>query len=259
MYKKMIPSTVLITGASSGLGAALALAYAEEGCALLLTGRDSERLEAVASLCRHKGGVVKTAVIDLTDAMAIAGWIDAMDAEQPIDLVIANAGISGGSSGTGESDAQTRQIFAVNIDGVLNTVLPIIPLMQKRKSGQIALVSSLAGYRGLPSAPSYSGSKGAVKLYGEGLRGVLAKDNIGVTVITPGYIRTPMTDVNNFPMPGLMEADQAAQLIKKKLRKNPARLAFPGAFYALVYFLSCLPPCLTDPLFARLPSKPAKE
>jgi short-subunit dehydrogenase len=252
-------ATVLITGASSGLGAALALAYAGEGQILCLTGRNEARLKHVAETCRDKGAVVYSQLRDVTDREALAGWITAMDRQHPIELVIANAGVSGGTSGIGESDEQTRRLFAVNMDGVLNTVLPVIPLMQARRSGQIALISSLAGFRGLPSAPSYSASKGAVRLYGEGLRGVLAKYAVGVTVVTPGYIKTPMTDVNHFPMPLLMTASQAAQRIKQRLVTNPARIAFPWPLYALIYLLSCLPPCITDPLFARLPAKPAAD
>jgi len=248
---------ILITGASSGLGAALAVAYAAPGYTLLLTGRNKERLQQVAETCRTHGAVVIAEVLDVTNAAALAQWIKQCDHEHPIDLLIANAGISGGTFGGGETDEQTRTIFAVNVEGVLNTVLPTIPLMQARQKGHIVLISSLAGFRGLPSAPSYSASKAAVRLYGEGLRGSLAKDKIAVTVVTPGYIKTPMTAVNNFPMPLLMSAEKAARLIKCRLAKAPARIAFPWLFYALVHFIACLPPRLTDPLLARLPAKPS--
>lgn len=249
------PRTILITGASSGLGEALALAYAEAGVTLFLTGRNAQRLEATAILCKRKGAEVETAVIDVQDREKLQQWIEIIDDRSPIDLVIANAGISAGTAGGAESAEQTRAIFAINLDGVLNTLLPLIPRMQARHTGQIALISSLAGFRGLPSSPAYSGSKAAVKVYGEALRGLLAKENIRVTVITPGYIKTPMTDVNEFPMPFLVPVHKAAARIKKRLRANPARIAFPLPLHFFVWLLSCLSPTLTDPLFARLPGK----
>ena len=256
MMKPWLPHTILITGASSGLGSALASFYAKDSCTLLLTGRNQQRLEEISALCRDKGAVVKNAVLDVLSREALANWITEMDKLHPIDLVIANAGISGGTSGATESDTQTRDIFATNIDGVLNTVLPVIPLMQTRQKGQIALISSLAGFRGLPSAPSYSASKAAVRLYGEGLRGVLAKDHIGVTVVTPGYVTTPMTSVNEFPMPFILPVEKAARIIAERLQKNPSRIAFPYILYRVVHLMACLPPAWTDWIFAKLPSKP---
>src|SRR4051812_1271389 len=117
-----IPHTILITGASSGLGAALACTYAEAGCVLMLTGRHEERLEQTADLCRSKGAIVHSCALDVTDKAALLGWIEAMDKLHPIELVIANAGISGGTSGTTESSRQTENIFATNVDGMLNTL-----------------------------------------------------------------------------------------------------------------------------------------
>lgn len=252
----MQPKILLITGANSGLGAALALAYADTGITLLLTGRNSERLTQIADLCRAKGAVVETTILDVREEVPLCRWIEEMDTRYPIDMVIANAGISGGTAGgVVESNTQTRIIFSVNLDGMLNTILPLIPFMQKRKHGHIVLISSLAGFRGLPSSPAYSASKAAVRVYGEALRGLLMKSNVHVSVVTPGYIITPMTAVNNFPMPFIMSAEKAAYIIKNRLRKNPARIAFPFLFYAVIWLLTCLPPSLTDPLFSRLPGK----
>jgi short-subunit dehydrogenase len=159
----------------------------------------------------------------------------------------------------GESEAQVREVFDTNVGGVLNSVLPAIPLMQARKSGQVAIIGSLAGIRGLPSCPAYSASKNAVRAFGEGLRGALKEFGIGVSVVCPGYIRTPMTDVNNFPMPFIMSAEKAAHIIKSGLAKNRSRIAFPLALYLPLLFISSLPLWLTDPFFAALPRKTAKE
>lgn len=251
------PKSILITGASSGIGAALAEEYSNTGITLFLQGRNLERLEQVANKCRARRALVYTHIVDIRDREAMSSWINNICKETMIDLIIANAGVSGGTLQSMESEEQTRQIFAANLDGTLNTLLPAITMMQKHQHGQIAIMSSLAGYRGLPSCPAYSASKAAVRIYGEALRGLLAKDGIGVTVITPGYIKTPMTKVNNFYMPMLMDAQKAARIIKTKLSKNPARIAFPWPFYLCVWFLSCLPPGLTDWVFKNLPGKPA--
>lgn len=185
----------------------------------------------------------------------MANWIVETDRAHPLDLVIANAGISAGSGGAGESDAQTRAIFATNVDGVLNTVLPAIPLMGARRRGHIAVMSSLAGFRGLPSAPAYSASKATVRVWGEALRGQLAADRIGVSVICPGYVRTPMTSGNRFPMPLLMDAARAARIIRNGLDRQRARIAFPFPLYCVVQLLQALPPAWTDRIVARLPRK----
>ena len=251
------PRAILITGASSGLGEALARAYAAPGVTLALTGRDGARLETCAATCRAAGARVVTATLDVTDSVALAAWIAATDDAAPLDLVIANAGVSGGTEGGDESDAQTRRIFAVNVEGVLNTVLPVIPRMRGRGRGQIALMASLAAFRGFPGAPAYSASKAAVKTWGEALRGGLRGDGIAVSVICPGFVRTPMTDANPYPMPLLMEAERAARIIRRGLAANRARIAFPWPSYALIWLLAALPPALADRLLGRLPEKPA--
>lgn len=248
------PRSILITGASSGLGAALAEEYAGDGVTLALGGRDGKRLEDVAGRCRARGAEVAVATVDVTDAAALADWIGESDRRAPLDLVIANAGISGGTGG-GEGQDQTRHIFAVNVDGVINTALPAVRAMRERGRGQIALISSIAAFRGFPGAPAYCASKAAVKHWGEGLRGSLWRDGIVVSVVCPGFVRTPMTDVNPFPMPMLMDAAPAAAIIRRGLARGRARIAFPLPMYVLAWFLGILPPRLTDPLFRRLPEK----
>ena len=246
---------IAITGASSGLGAALAVQLARHGATLHLHGRSRERLEKTAVRCRQQGAVVHCQAGDVCDTDAMYAWLHNIDRAAALDLVIANAGISAGTGKSGESDAQAREIFAANINGVLNTIHPVIPLMAARGRGQIALMSSLAGIRGLPSAPAYSSSKAWVRFYGEGLRGWLAQYGIKVSVICPGYIKTPMTETNDFPMPFVMEADKAARIIARGLSRNRARIAFPKRLYWPLWLISCLPPSWTDGFFARLPGK----
>lgn len=251
------PQIIVITGASSGLGAALATHYAGTGITLHLQGRHSGRLEEVARACREKNAVVHTRILDVTDRIGMEKWLMAVNQERPVDMVIANAGISAGTGGGGESAEQVRHIFNTNIDGVVNSIQPLIPAMVSRKRGQIAIISSLAGIRGLPSCPAYSASKACVRFYGEGLRGWLGAQKVEVNVICPGYIRTPMTEINDFTMPLIMNADKAARIIACGLAKNRPRIAFPLALYIPLWLLSWLPVCLTDPIFARLPAKPA--
>lgn len=249
------PRGIFITGASSGIGEALALHYAATGVRLLLTGRDAGRLADVETRCRAKGAVVQTTTIDVTDGPAMAAWITARDAEVPVDLVIANAGISAGTGGGVETEAQARAIFAVNLDGVLNSIHPLIPAMVARRRGQIALMSSLASFRGMPGAAAYCGSKAAVRIYGEALRGDLARHGVGVSVICPGFVVSRMTAVNKFPMPFLMDADRAARIIARGLAEEKGRVAFPFPTYAVSWLLGVLPSGLADTLLARAPRK----
>lgn len=250
------PRHVVITGASSGIGAALALEYAGPGIRLALTGRDAARVEAVAAAARAKGAAVDTATLDVTDRDGLASWLLARDSAQPVDLLIANAGISAGTGRGGESDGQARRIFAVNLDGVLNTVHPLLPRMKERGRGQLAVMSSLAGFRGFPGAPAYCASKAAVRVLVEAMRADLAPRGVDVSVICPGFVRSPMTAVNRFPMPFLMDADRAARIVRRGLARNAGRIAFPWPMYLAVRLVAALPGWIMDPLLARAPRKP---
>jgi short-subunit dehydrogenase len=255
----MAYKNIVITGASSGLGEALAKIYAERGVTLGLLGRNTEKLEALAMYCRARGTEVIIAGVDVCDEAAMTDWLAHFDADHPIDLIIANAGISGGTAGGTESPEQTRRIFDVNVTGVFNTVLPVIAWMQMRKRGHIALISSIAGFRGLGSAPAYCASKAAVRAWGEGLRLELKPHGINVSVVCPGFIKTPMTAVNPYPMPFIMEAEEAALRIKTGIEKNRPRIAFPLPMSIPMWLLSCISPRLADVLVSWLPGKPPQE
>jgi short-subunit dehydrogenase len=249
------PAHILITGASSGIGEALAVAYARPGAHLSLGGRNQDRLAAVAAQVAARGAASTVAAIDVRDSAGVAAWIRAADERAPLDLVIANAGISGGTHGGPETPEQTRAIFAVNLDGVLNVVLPTVPRMAARGRGQIAIISSLAGYRGMPGAPAYSGSKAAVRVWGEGLRGDLLPQGVKVNVVMPGFIKSPMTDANSFPMPFLMSAEKAAGIIQRGLAADRARIAFPFPTAFVAWLMGALSPAIVDPLLRMLPKK----
>lgn len=247
--------SILITGASSGLGAALARRYAAPGIRLALIGRNADRLAAIASETAALGAEIVTATLDVCDASAMRATLHAWDDDRPFDLILANAGISAGTGAQGEDEGQLRAITATNIDGVINSIAPLIPRLIARRSGQIALMASLAGYRGLPGAPAYCASKAWVMAYGEALRPELAAHNIGVSVICPGFVVTPMTDVNPFPMPFLMPATKAADIIRHGLAANRPRIAFPAPMVLAVWLISLLPARLFDSLVRFLPKK----
>jgi short-subunit dehydrogenase len=233
---------IVITGASSGIGEALALDYAAPGTALALSGRDGARLEAVAQACRGKGATVDAAPIDVTQRDALAAWLIRFDDAHPVDLVIANAGISIDKDNSSLDDfSVVRKTMAVNVDGVFNTVEPLVGRLMARGRGQIAVVSSLAGFIGLPYSASYNASKAAVRVWGESIRYVLKKSGIGVSVVCPGFVISRMTAQAPFKMPFLMTSARAAGIIRRGLARNKARIAFPIPTKAAVWFGGLLP------------------
>lgn len=252
------PHTILITGASSGLGAALALACAKKGRTLFLGARRIDHLETTAAACRKAGATVHLQTVDVTDRPGMAAWIEGAFRRAPLDLVIANAGVSAGTSGKGaaaESHDQIDTIFRTNVEGVFNTVLPVVPLFRTQGHGQIALISSLAGFRGMPGAPTYCASKASVRVWGEGMRALLHGENIKVSVVCPGFVKTPMTDANGFHMPFLMDPAQAASLILKGLEKNQGRISFPWPMALGSWLLGALPDGLAGRIARRTPLK----
>ncbi len=178
--------------------------------------------------------------------------VAAADEEHPLDLLIANAGISMEERSNVSPDEAAEHIFAVNVAGVFHTVLPALERMRARRRGQIALVSSLAAYRGLPVGPLYGASKAAIKAWGEGLRVAHAREGIRISVICPGFIETPMTAANRFPMPFLMTADAAAERIGRRLARGDPLIAFPRLLAAALRIIDALPPRLADRLLAAL-------
>src|ERR1700674_3152173 len=186
--------SILITGASSGIGRALARAYARPGAHLALGGRNRERLDEVVSQCRAAGAEASGVIMDVRERQRVREWVESVDDMRPIDLLIASAGITTGL-GMGrlrEDPDAVRAIFSINVIGVLNTIDPVVARMCARGRGQIALIGSPAALRGLPSSPAYCATKAAIHLYAEALRGSLAGQGVQVSLVAPGFVATAL-------------------------------------------------------------------
>lgn len=242
---------VVITGASSGLGAALARAYARDGAVLTLSGRHAARLEAVASECRDLGAEVATATCDVVDQDAMAGMLDAAERRQPVDIVIANAGIGGAAvlaPSIGEPGSLAREIVMVNTVGAINSVTPLLAAFVARQRGHVVLISSVAAFEGLAESPVYSASKAAVRTYGHGLRRRLHGSGVAVTVITAGFIATPMSASLPFSTPFIIDAEAAASLIQRAIERRARELVFPWQYRLTAALSTLLPASAVDAL-----------
>ena len=244
------PRSILITGASNGIGAALAESYAAPGNHLALSGRDAVRLSAVAERCRVCGATVTETIVDVTDPAAVAAWVEAADRAVPLDLAIANAGVQGGPfrAGRGETREEAERTMRVNFDGVCNTVYPVLAAMRPRGRGQIALIASLAGLRGLPYSPAYCASKAGLKAYGEALRSWLRPEGIAIVVVLPGFVETRMSNAVIGPKPLMMSTQRAAGIIQRGLARGRRQIAFPFLLYLGMQLLRVLPAALADRL-----------
>ena len=243
----MDPRAIVITGASSGIGAALARQLAGPGRALALIGRDANRLDVVATACKAMGASCRTASVDVRDGERMAAFLAGFDREHPIDLLISNAGILDGRHDgqvieTGET---ARRVLETNLLSSIDTVHFVLPGMRQRGRGDIVLVASLAALVPLPDAPAYSASKAGLMSYGLALREAIAADGIRVVVACPGFVATAMADIHLGPRPGEISADAAAARILRGLHRNESLIGFP----LVPFWLTRL--CLLVPEFVR--------
>ena len=240
--------TIAITGASSGLGAALALSYAGPQTALGLIGRNRERLAAAETACRAAGATVESATIDVTEADALAAWLAEFDRTHSVELLIANAGISAGPEPEtpGEPAATTRRQIDVNLVGAVNTIASLAPTMCARGRGRVVAIASVAAYRGLPYSPGYCASKAGLRAYAEALRPNLARYGVGMTVVCPGFFSSPMTDRWAGPTPFLASGERAARYVKRGIDRGRARVAFPWPLVFGMRFCDLAPAWLGD-------------
>lgn len=247
------PTHILITGASAGIGAALAREYAGPGIRLALNGRDAARLEAVAAECRNKGAEVALWVGDVRDGDALARWMADADSLRPLDLVFANAGITGGVAGDGnpENWEDTQRLIDINLTAALRTGHEAARLMLPRGRGRVVLVGSLQSLRGLPTSPAYSAAKAGVLGWAEAMRGLLAERGVRVQVVLPGYVDTDLSRQWGGNKPLVMPVERAAGIIRRGIAANRAVVAFPWVLAFGLRLLSLLPPWLADIIIRR--------
>lgn len=242
------PRCILITGATGGIGGALAPAYAAPGVTLILQGRRTERLEEMAAQCRAAGARVLLKALDVRDIDALRAWVAEVSAAEQPDLVVVGAGLNTdiGPQGEGEVWSDTQALVEVNVVAAMATVEAALPAMRARRSGQIALFSSLAGWRGLPTTPSYSASKAAMKAYGEAIRDWLAPEGVRVNVIVPGYVESKMCFEMPGPKPFLWTGERAAARIRSGLARNQGRISFPFPLDLGCWLLGVIPQRLSS-------------
>ena len=254
MRKAALPRTVLITGATGGIGGALAEVYAEPGNTLILQGRNTNRLAELSVICEAQGARVLTCTLDVRNLKELAAWLHEICEQEKVDLVIVNAGVNTniGPQGAGERWEDVQALIEVNVLAAMATVDAVLPSMRARGEGQIALISSLAAYFGLPVTPSYCASKAALKVYGEALRGWLHSEGVRVNVVMPGYVESQMCSDMPGPKPFLWTAEKAARTIKRGLARNQPRISFPFPLNLGTWLLSVLPAGISEWILQRL-------
>ena len=238
---------IVITGASSGIGAALTRLYARPGVTLGLVGRDPVRLAAVAAESRAVGAATQEGLVDLRDRVALGAFLTGFDAEHPIDLLIANAGVLDGrrAGGTLEDVDVARRVVEINLLGAIDTLHAVLPGMRQRRRGHIVLVSSLAALSPLPDAPAYSASKAGLLSYGQALRAAVAPENVRVSVVCPGYVESAMTETHIGNHPHKIGAPAAARLIDSGISRNKPIIGFPRHLYVLSLISPLFPEFVT--------------
>lgn len=246
---------VFITGASSGLGAALARAYAARGASVALIARREAALKEMAATLPTQAFIYP---LDVADAAALQSAADDFIARAGLpDIVIANAGVSVGTLTEEQSDIKTfERVFAINVMGMVNTFAPFAAAMRQRNSGRLVGIASVAGVRGLPGAGAYSASKAASFAYLESLRVEMHGSGVKVVTIAPGYIKTPMTAVNDYAMPFLLDANVAAERMRRVIERGTRTAVVPWQMGIVATIMRLMPDALYDRLASRAGRKP---
>jgi len=244
---------IFLTGSSSGIGEALALALGSKGATLGLLARRRQLLVDLASRCEEAGGKAQIFECDVVDSDAVHGAADKFRSQfGDIDIMIANAGIGGNDDATRSYEpVAVKRLIDVNLMGAVNAIHAVVPQMVERRSGHLVGISSLAGFRGLPKSAAYSASKAAMTAFFESLRLDVAEHGIDVTIIQPGFIRTPLTDGRTANMPFLMELDDAIPHFIRAIEKKKRFAAFPWQLATIVRAGKIMPSWLYDRVAGR--------
>lgn len=237
---------VWITGGGSGIGAALARNLAAMGDMVVVSGRRPAPLEQLAA---EYPGRIEALPLDVADRDAVR---QAMERLGPVDLAVLAAGDHQPTPAGDFRAEAVRHLVEVNLMGVVHCVEALLPAMLERRHGHLVLVASVAGYRGLPTAAGYSASKAAVIALAESLRLDLADSGLRVTLVNPGFVDTPLTQRNRFPMPDIISAEAAAAAMVKGLAGNAFEIAFPRRFALVMKLLRLLPDCVYFPLIRKV-------
>jgi short-subunit dehydrogenase len=232
----------IITGASSGIGQSLARALARSGCLVGLIARRKPLLEQLEAEILAEGGVAASSPADVADRSQLRQAFEVLTATLgPADLVIASAGVGVPTTLEPMNIETIEEMIRVNVLGVIYTIEACLPSMLERGTGQIAAISSLSAYKGMPGESAYCASKAAVNSYLEGLRVQVRNRGIGVTTICPGFVKTPMTAIDDFPMLFAMEADEAADRIIRALKRRAKVANFPWQTTAMIHLARLMP------------------
>lgn len=251
-------SCLFITGASGGLGLALAQHYLEQGA---VVGAVARRAELLRSLSEKYPEQVYCYPLDVRDAAAMQAAAQDFIARVGVpDIVIANAGVSVGTLTEYAEDIDAfQQVMDINVLGMVHTFQPFVAVMRARRQGTLVGIASVAGFRGLPGAGAYSASKAAVISYLESLRVELHGNGVKVVTLCPGYIKTPMTALNPYPMPFILDADEAALRMARAIERQTLFAVIPWQMGVIGWVLKLLPRRLYDRLFAHAPRKPRRH
>jgi short-subunit dehydrogenase len=245
--------TILITGASSGIGTALARHYAAPGTTLVLWGRDAERLAETATACRARGAAIDTACFDLTHFGALVEALDAADSCHPIDLAIFNAGLGGSlpRDQVAQDVTAAERMVGVNFTAPVIGANLIAERMAARGRGRIVLIGSVAGAFPLPMAPTYSATKAGLALFADALGIRLAKHGVGVSLVSPGFIDTPMSQGLKESRPFLITAEAAAAAIAARVGRGRRRIVIPWQFAVISALAGLIPGAILRRVLAR--------
>jgi short-subunit dehydrogenase len=243
---------VFLTGASSGIGEALAIELAKKGAILGLLARREDLLNEIAAKCEQAGGKARVFACDVVDEKGVHAAAESLRSEfGKIDVMIANAGIGGSGHAKNLKTADVKRVIDINLIGAVNAITAVLPDMLEKKSGQLVAVSSLAGFRGLPFSASYSASKAAMTNFFESVRLDVQNQGVSVTIIQPGFIRTPLTGGRPNQMPFLMELDDAIPYFINAIERRKKFAAFPWQLAAFVRLARIFPASIYDKIAGR--------